>query len=140
MVGPGAQAGQFIAVGVGVPLGALGPGPQVGPQLLPVAGRLGAEPGQHFLRIGADPARLGAGGLGGGLGPGRVAASRPGGLFCLLGPGQSLVPGALGGADELAGLGAGRLDRRVPAGLGGRDPRVARILRLSQIFRTNSNR
>src|SRR5580693_1689518 len=44
--------------GTGSRLGALRAG--VGAQLLPVAGRPGAEPGQHLLRIGTDPAHLGA--------------------------------------------------------------------------------
>jgi hypothetical protein len=48
---------------------------------------------------------------------------QPGGLFCLRGPSEGLVPVGLGGADLLAGLGSGLLHGSVPVGLGGGDPR-----------------
>jgi len=39
---------EFVAVSVGLALGALGPGPPVGVQLVAVTGTLGAEAGQHL--------------------------------------------------------------------------------------------
>ena len=79
----GAELGEFVAVGVGLAFGALGSDPQVGAQLVTVAGGVGAEASQHLLRISADPAGLPPGGFGGYLRAGDVLLRPPGGLFCL---------------------------------------------------------
>ena len=86
VAGPGAEPAEFVAVGVGLALGALGPGPQVGTQLVAVAGGLGAEAGQHLVRIGANPGGLGTGGLGSSLRTGGVLLGKLGGLLGLGGP------------------------------------------------------
>jgi hypothetical protein len=85
VAGLGAELGEFVAVGVGLLFGALGPGPQVGAQLVTVADSVGAHAGQHVLRISADPAGLGPCGLGGGQGAGGFLLRGPGSLFCLRG-------------------------------------------------------
>ena len=103
--------------------GALCPGPQIGSQLVTVAGGISAEAGQHFLRIGADPARLGPGGFGGGLRAAGFLLREPGSLFCLRGQAAGLVPVGAGGADTPRGLGAYLGDSSVALGFGSGNPR-----------------
>jgi hypothetical protein len=88
------RLGGFVAVGVGLLFGALGPAPQAGAQLVTVARGVSAEAGQHLVRISADPAGLRSGGLGGGHGPGGFLLRGPDGLFCLRGRMAGLVPSA----------------------------------------------
>ena len=102
--------------------GALGAGPQVGAQLVTVAGGGGAEVGQHLLRISANPACLGPRSFLGYLRADDFLLCQPGGLFCLCDRVAGLVPIGLGGADLLVGLGARLLDRGDPVGFRGDDP------------------
>jgi hypothetical protein len=115
-----AELGEFIAIGVGLLFGTLGPSPQVGTQLVAVAGSISAEAGPHLLRIGADPARRGFGGC---LRAAGFLLREPGGLFCLRGHVAGLVPVGLADTDPLAGLGAGLPDHGIPVRFGGCDPR-----------------
>ncbi len=62
----GAELAEFVAVGVGLLLGAFGAGAQVGAQFLAFAGRLGAYLVQRLLRVGADPSGFVLGGAAGG--------------------------------------------------------------------------
>ena len=61
MTDPGAELDDFVAVSVSLAFGSLGPGPQVGAQLVTVAGGVSAEAGQHLVRVDADPAGLSPG-------------------------------------------------------------------------------
>jgi hypothetical protein len=77
-----------------------------------VADGVGAEAGQHLVRVGADPAGLGSASL--------LAGLRAGGFLwasgwpvLLHGAGEGLVPASRGGANLLAGLGPGPLDGSV---------------------------
>ncbi|MGH3191965.1 MAG: hypothetical protein ACRDPY_29430 [Streptosporangiaceae bacterium] len=100
MVGLDTELGEFLTVGVGFAFGSFGPGAQVGTQLVAVADGVGSESGQHRLRVGADPAGLGLGSVGGGLRPGSVLLGQPGGPVCLCGLREGQVPGLPGGADR----------------------------------------
>ena len=61
VVGPGAAPGQLRTADVGLVL-ALGSCPQIGAQLIALAGGLGAELVQHVIRVAARPLGLGMGG------------------------------------------------------------------------------
>ena len=109
MAGGRAELGEFLTVGVGLAFGAFGPCTQVGAQLVTFADGVGAEAGQHRVRVGADPARRGPGCVLGGLRAGGVLLGQPGRPVRRGGLGLGLVPVGLGGADP-----AGRR-RRGPA-------------------------
>ncbi len=117
------KLGEFVTVGVGLAFGTFGSSPQVGAQLVTVAGGVGAEAGQHLVRIGADPVGLRLGGFGGSLRGDGFLLRQPGGLFGLLGTREYPVPAGLGGADPSAGLAARLRDRGVPLGFCGGGPR-----------------
>jgi hypothetical protein len=122
--GGGAELGEFVAVGVGLGLGALGAGAQVGAQLLTLAGGVSVGLTEHPAGVGTDPLGLGLGGVRGGLSTRDLLPRLPGGglgVRCRL-PGLGAV--GLGGLGAGVGFGAGLSDGGVPFGLGFGDPRL----------------
>lgn len=91
--------------------GAVGASPQIGANLGQFGGCLGSQASQHLLRVGADTAQLGAGGVLSFLRAGRLLLGQPG---ALLGPDRilaSLIPPRLCGPDPLLGFRKGPPDR-----------------------------
>ena len=86
------------------------------------SGQAARVPGR-LVRVGADPAGLRAGSVGGGLRPGCFLLCQPGAFFHLGGVGAGLVPVSLRGAHPLTGLGPCLLDRGVALGFRRGDPR-----------------
>jgi hypothetical protein len=85
----GAELGEFVALGVGLPFGPFGPlgaGAQVGAQFLWLAGRIGARLAQHPAGVGANPLGLGLGRLRGGLGKRDVLTASTGPVAVRRGP------------------------------------------------------
>ena len=95
-------------------LGAFGRRPQVGAHFVSVTDGVSAEVGQQLLRVSADPAGLGPGGMLCCLCAADFLLCKPGGLFCLRGPCEGMVPVGPGRVYLLAGLGAGLLRWRCP--------------------------
>jgi hypothetical protein len=101
-----ADLDEFVAVGVGRALDEFGTRSQVDAQFVTVACGVSAEGSQHLVRVGADTADFGQARLLGGLGAGGFLLGQPGCLFRLPGRVARLTPVGLGGADQLADLGA----------------------------------
>jgi hypothetical protein len=69
-----------LAEGAGLAPGTLGACPQAGADLGQLGGGLRAEAGQHLLRVGACPLKLGAASFPGCLCPGGLLLRQPGGF------------------------------------------------------------
>jgi hypothetical protein len=113
----GAELGEFVAVGVGLPLGPLGAGAQVRTQFLAFAGGVGAGLAEHPAGVGAYPLGFGLGGVRGGAAVGFGGlGSLLGGCRAVLGGGQllaHLLGGGISLGAELIGLGGGGVGQGV---------------------------